>query len=139
MYLRRINEFGIFVILQLASPSSKSREGYVDEELLPSPSVIVSLLCERYKLVRFSNLHSDDARSTKPVKLFPSMFRCVKFGGSSNDWGTCPINSFVRCIGPESWFHDRSKYWSAGRVKRDVGISPAQRREIGASGKLCFI
>ena len=94
--------------------------------------------------MRFSNLHNDDARSTEPIKLFPSMSRIVKFGSIINDCGICPVNSFPpkdmtfkcedtpsnSCIGPESWFHDRSKYCNAGRVKRDVGISPAQRREI---------
>jgi hypothetical protein len=144
MWLRRINKFGIFVILQLASPSPTNREGQVDEELLPSSSVTVSLLCERYKLVRFSNLHSDDARSTEPIKLFPAVLRCIKFGSTSNDRGICPVNSFPcktmlfkredtpsnSCIGPESWFCDRPKYSSAASVKRDVGISPAQRREI---------
>jgi hypothetical protein len=99
-------------------------------------------LCERPKIVRFSNLHSDDARSTEPIKLFWDIWSCVKLGSTSNDWGICPDNSFIvkytlfkredapsnSCIEPESWLFDRPKICSPERLKRDVGISPAQRR-----------
>jgi hypothetical protein len=74
--------------------------------------------------------------------LFWDIWSFVKLGSTSNDWGICPVNSFIdnhtlfkledapsnSCIEPESWLFDRSKICSPERLKRDVGISPAQRR-----------
>jgi hypothetical protein len=85
--------------------------------------------------------------------LFLDISSCVKFGSASNDRGICPDNSFIcnstlfkwdvapskSCIGPESSLYDRSRYCSIGMVKIDVGISPAQRREIWVAESLCFI
>lgn len=102
-----------------------------------------SLLFERAKWVRFSNLQND-ARSTKPIKLLSEISRYLKHVTAKNDWGICPVNSLKdrsteykcedttlnSCIGPERWFPLRTKFRNTGRVKRDVGISPVQSREL---------
>jgi hypothetical protein len=114
----------------------------VDTEILPSSTITENLLCERCKTVSFLNLQKDE-RYTEPTKLFKSICRRVKFVSCKNDSGNCPVNplplntTIIReehaesnsSIGPESWFPSRNKKRSAGREKRDAGISPAGRAE----------
>jgi hypothetical protein len=139
---RCVKILGSLVILQHASPSSSSPNRGVDTEILPSSTITENLLCERFKTVSFLNLQKDE-RYTEPTKLFNSIFRQVKFVSCKNDSGNCPVNplplntTVIReeyaesnsSIGPESWFLSRNKKRSAGRAKRDAGISPAGRAE----------
>ena len=113
-------------------------------ELLLFPSLIYSLLLDKLIWASFRSFQKS-SRSTKPVMLFELRSKITKFMRWKSDEGIFPLillsfkvttsmhedSVWNSCIGPESWFDERSNCNNDGKVNRNVGTPPTTKSWVG--------